>query len=91
MAAVLLPFGWWLPLTLLAGTLLGGFGRRARKAAAKLLERRLAHFVASDAHDTLRRPPLLGDAFAHVAKTQGIEAAQVLFVRNPQATLTDSR
>ncbi len=72
---------------LTAQSLLGGFGRHPRKAAAKLLDRGLVHFVASDAHDTLHRPPLLADAFAHVAKAQGREVAEILFVANPKATL----
>lgn len=75
-------------IQLTAQSLLGGFGRRARKVASKLLERGLAHFVASDAHDRLHRPPLLGDAFVHVAKDQGREAAEILLEANPRATLS---
>jgi len=39
-----------------AGSLLGGFGAKARTLAESLVRSRQVHFVASDAHDTTRRP-----------------------------------
>jgi protein-tyrosine phosphatase len=43
--------------SLTAGSLSGRFGGEARRFALGLLERDLAHNVASDAHDDIRRPP----------------------------------
>jgi protein-tyrosine phosphatase len=43
--------------SLTAGSLVGRFGSQARRFAFALLERGLAHNVASDAHDALHRPP----------------------------------
>lgn len=40
-----------------AGSLVGRFGRPARRMAVELLREGLAHNVASDAHDAVRRPP----------------------------------
>jgi protein-tyrosine phosphatase len=40
-----------------AGSLVGRFGGQVRRFARRLLEQGLVHNVASDAHDTIRRPP----------------------------------
>jgi protein-tyrosine phosphatase len=40
-----------------AGSLSGDFGRTAQRYAVALLENRLVHVVASDAHDAEHRPP----------------------------------
>jgi protein-tyrosine phosphatase len=71
-----------------AQSFLDRFGKRARHAADELMERRLVHFVASDAHDTEDRTPLLGEAFAYVVDRYGEAKAQALFSDHPRATLT---
>ena len=71
-----------------AQSFLDRFGKRARHAADELMERRLVHFVASDAHDTEDRTPLLGEAFAYVVDRYGAAKAQALFSDHPRATLT---
>ncbi len=45
-----------------AGSLLGQFGREVRRFSYWMLEEGLVHNVASDAHDTVRRPPKLRDS-----------------------------
>lgn len=40
-----------------AGSLIGRFGGEVRRFARSLVEQGLVHNVASDAHDTIRRPP----------------------------------
>jgi len=70
-----------------AQSLLGGFGRRAQEFCETLLERRLVHFVASDAHDCEHRPPRLDTAYAWLKKRYSESLAQTLCVTNPQATL----
>jgi protein-tyrosine phosphatase len=52
----LLERGWLLQIN--TGSLLGYFGRRSKETAEKLLKNKHIHFVASDAHDHKRRPPL---------------------------------
>jgi protein-tyrosine phosphatase len=44
-----------------AGSLVGDFGERVRRFALELVHRDLVHNVASDAHDTVRRPPGIAD------------------------------
>ncbi|MBA3810006.1 MAG: hypothetical protein H0X28_16660 [Solirubrobacterales bacterium] len=48
--------------SLTAGSLTGQFGSEARRFALGLLESELAHNIASDAHDHLRRPPVMDAA-----------------------------
>jgi protein-tyrosine phosphatase len=68
-------------------SLLGRFGRTARSVAVDLMKRALVHFIASDAHDTAHRPPVLREAYDYVAKTWGASRAETLFVTAPQAVI----
>lgn len=70
-----------------AQSLLGRFGRTAQHIASQLLQRNLAHFVASDAHDTKHRPPDLNEAYMYVARTWGEKCAQSVFVTAPRAAI----
>lgn len=70
-----------------AQSLLGDFGRRAKDFSLTLLEKRLAHFVASDAHDLERRPPRLDLAHALLKKEHSEEIADALCIHNPGAAL----
>jgi protein-tyrosine phosphatase len=67
----------------------GDFGRRAEADSQRLIERGLAHFVASDAHDLKRRPPGLRRVWQAIASRWGDEAARELLVENPQAVAAD--
>ena len=68
-------------------SLLGVFGRSAKSVAAELMDRNLVHFIASDAHDTEHRPPVLREAYDYVEKTWGAARAETLFVTAPQAVI----
>lgn len=75
-------------LQLSARSLNGGFGPAAEAAASYLLRRRLAHFIASDAHGATYRRPGLSAAFELVSKLYGEPAARILLIENPQAALS---
>lgn len=77
-------------LQVTAASFLGRFGKQAKTFADRLLQQGLVHVVASDAHDTKYRPPSLKEAYEYVSKACGPGRAQMLFVRNPAATLTGS-
>jgi protein-tyrosine phosphatase len=70
-----------------AGSLLGGFGRAAKSVATDLMDRNLVHFIASDAHDTRHRTPVLRDAYQYVEKTWGADLAETLFTNAPRAVI----
>lgn len=75
-------------LQVTAQSLLGRFGKRARRFAETLMRRGLVHFVASDAHDPEDRTPDLSGAYEHVASKYSPEWAERLFVTNPRHVLT---
>ena len=71
-------------------SLLGTFGRSAKSVAIELMNRDMVHFIASDAHDTAYRPPVLREAYKYVEKTWGDARAKTLFVSSPQAVIDGS-
>ncbi|MBL8219819.1 MAG: hypothetical protein JNL62_11350 [Bryobacterales bacterium] len=70
-----------------AQSLFGRFGKTARAFSMELLKRNLVHFLASDAHDTQHRPPVLKDAYAWTAGEYGEALARRLCVDNPRAAI----
>ncbi len=70
-----------------AGSLLGRFGKSAVHFCRWLLESRMIHFVASDAHNTTHRPPLLRAAYNEVAGQFGHDLAELIFNQYPRAAL----
>jgi protein-tyrosine phosphatase len=74
-----------------AQSLEGHFGRKAKEIAWKLIRDGRARFVASDGHDTERRPPRLDRAFALVSEKHGEAAANRLFIENPRHILEGSQ
>jgi len=67
----------------------GDFGRRAQGATHRLIDSGLVHFVASDSHDLVRRPPGLDKAFRTLGERWGKELALRLTSENQQAVLDD--
>ncbi len=67
----------------------GDFGRRPMLDAHRLLEDGLVHYVASDSHDTARRPPGLRRAYETIAARWSEEMAQRLTLDHPRAVIED--
>ena len=70
-----------------AQSLTDRFGREARDATWNWLRRGMVHVLASDAHDTIHRPPRLDLAHAIVTEKLGEEVAELLLVVNPAANI----
>jgi protein-tyrosine phosphatase len=70
-----------------AMSLTGGFGAEAKRIAEKLLSYRLIHIIASDAHSTNGRPPVLSQAVEAAGKIIGENDARKMVVDTPQAIL----
>lgn len=68
-----------------AGSLTGNFGGKAEAMAWKLLRSGAVHFLATDAHDLVRRPPQMSAARQLIAKKLGQETADLLTTSNPLA------
>jgi protein-tyrosine phosphatase len=68
-----------------AGSLTGVFGPVAQQVAWRWLSQSWVHFVASDAHNTERRPLKLKFAFEEIASHLGEDRAQAVLIENPRA------
>lgn len=77
--------GAWLQIT--AGSLVGRFGKLARRHAFKLLDDGLVHVVATDAHGDVDRAPRLTEGWRAAEKRVGADEAYRLVVERPQAVL----
>jgi protein-tyrosine phosphatase len=72
-----------------AGALLGRFGPEAERAAVEWVRGGRVHLVASDAHNTTRRPPGLRSAYLQIARLCDERVAQALVADNPLAVYED--
>ncbi len=72
-------------LQVTAGSVLGHMGRKPKRMALELLEKRWVHFLATDAHNTTSRPPRMQAASDEVAKRYGADYARLLCTSNPLA------
>ena len=72
-----------------AGSLAGTFGRNARYWAERMLGEGYVHILATDAHDTERRPPNLSVGRDIAAKSVGIEEATQMVLNRPHAILSN--
>lgn len=74
-----------------AGSLLGDFGRRVQKIAINLVEKKMVHFIASDAHSTQGRAFKLRQAHEFMEQYVDKEYLKELVVSNPLAILKRER
>ncbi len=70
-----------------ASALTGFWGERPEIIARWLLDRSAVHFLATDAHDTKRRVPIMSEARDIVAGIVGTEYAEALVEHNPAAVI----
>ena len=70
-----------------ASALTGFWGERPEIVARWLLDRSAVHFLATDAHDTKRRVPILSQARDVTSRIAGSEYAQALVESNPAAVV----
>jgi protein-tyrosine phosphatase len=77
--------GVWMQIT--AGSLAGAFGRNARYWAERMLDEGLVHVLATDAHDTNRRPPNLSQGRELASKRIGSAEAEHMVVTRPLGIL----
>lgn len=77
--------GAWMQLT--TGSIVGRFGATAQRLAHEWLAAGYIHIIASDAHGPVTRPPGLREAFTHVRKQWGLDAAADRCMANAEAIL----
>ncbi len=74
-------------MQLTAGSLTGDFGPEAQRAAESWLRLGRVHFVATDAHNLVRRPPRPRRALEALKNIVGTDVADALTRRNPLAVV----
>jgi len=75
-----------------AMSITGDSGREARLCAQKMLECRLAHIIATDAHSIAHRPPILSPGVKKAAKILGsTEQAEEMVTARPAAILAGEK
>lgn len=74
-------------MQLTAGALTGGFGKRPKYWSERMLDERMIHIVATDAHDTKRRPPRLQEAIRALVERVGAEETRNLVLERPRSIL----
>jgi len=79
--------GVWMQIT--AGALAGSFGKSARYWAERMLDEGLVHILATDAHDTEKRPPNLALGRDYAARRVGAAEAENLVATRPRGMLNN--
>jgi len=70
-----------------ASALTGEWGETAGRCARQFLKQGVVHFLATDSHDTVRRPPVLSKARKILEREFGNDIARALVEDNPAAVL----
>ena len=79
--------GAWMQVT--SGSLTGRFGEGAKLWGERMLDEGLVHILATDAHNTRRRAPLLAEGAQVAEKYVGKDEAHRLVFERPRAILDD--
>jgi len=80
-----------IPLQITAQSLTGGFGPEPARWCWDALNEGLVHFVASDAHDAVHRPPNLDEAKSLLDDRFGPEYTELLMELHPRAVIEGLR
>lgn len=70
-----------------AGSIMGKYGFGVKQLTRKMLKQCLVHFVATDAHDPVKRPPCLSSCAEYIGKKYGQENRHRLFYDHPACVL----
>jgi protein-tyrosine phosphatase len=78
-------YGVWMQIT--ASSLTGNFGREPRYWAERMLDEGHIHILATDAHDTHRRPPDLSKGWEAAARRAGEGEATHMVLTRPRGVI----
>lgn len=74
-----------------ANSLDGAFGRRSKDLALRMLNEQIVDVVATDAHNTTSRPPILSKARTFLEREYGERLATKLVYGNPLTILSNGK
>ena len=80
--------GTWMQIT--AGSLTGNFGNKPKYYAERMLSDGLVHILATDAHDTVKRRPILAEGRERAARLVGADEARLLVEYRPRLILSNA-
>jgi protein-tyrosine phosphatase len=66
---------------------MGDFGCQVAKVSRQLVKKGYIHLLASDAHNTRGRPPMLSKAVGELSKLIGPERARAMVTQNPEKVI----
>lgn len=72
-----------------AGSVMGQYGFGTKKFTRRILKQGLVHFVATDAHDDVRRRPCLLDCAKYIDKKFGEDYAEKILKENPEKVINN--
>lgn len=72
-----------------AGSVMGQYGFGTKKFTRQILKQGLVHFVATDAHDDVRRRPCLLDCAKYIDKKFGEDYAEKILKENPEKVINN--
>lgn len=80
--------GAWMQIT--AGSLTGRFGRAPQRLGERMLDDALVHIIATDAHNSTRRPPLLAEGREAAARRVGATEAMHMVKTRPAGIVANT-
>lgn len=72
-------------LQITAGSLLGHFGSKAQRLSWRWLDEGVVSLIATDAHNTTNRRPIMSEAISAILQRFGARVASILCLKNPLA------
>ena len=72
-----------------ASSIIGKNGKEAKQVSEILLDNNMIHFIATDAHSSQRRRPVIKETYNYVSNKYGVRNAEILFIENPSKVIKD--
>ena len=72
-----------------SSSIIGKNGNEMKKVSDILLYNNMIHFIATDAHSSTRRKPIIKETYNYVVKKYGEKKAQTLFIQNPSKVINN--
>ena len=70
-----------------SSSIMGKNGSEIKKVSNLLLDNNMIHFIATDAHSSTRRRPIIKETYDYVVKKYGDKKAETLFIQNPSKVI----
>ena len=72
-----------------SSSIIGKNGKEIKNISEILLNNNMIHFIATDAHSSTRRRPMVMETYDYISKKYGDKKAKILFIENPSKVMED--